>query len=125
MRLCRLGPSLFGALASADVRREVVSGLLRLPRLSLSRHVRFTNRFTELVTDLPVCYPSRHDAHARTCLFFPLPSAHPREAHEIPWVKVEPPGGLIRTSGYIVQDRPLLAYAGPIFHTCRCLSGIA
>jgi hypothetical protein len=52
-------------LASADVRREAVSGLLRLSRLSLSRRVWFTNRFTELITDLPVCYPSRHvRAHA-------------------------------------------------------------
>ena len=48
-------------LASPDVRRKVVSGLLRLPRLSLSRRVRFTNRFTELVTDLPICTLASRD----------------------------------------------------------------
>ena len=48
MRLCRLGQSQVTVLASADVRREVVSGLLRLPRLSLPRRVRFANRFTRL-----------------------------------------------------------------------------
>jgi hypothetical protein len=112
-------------LASADVRREVVSGLLRLSRLSLSRRVWFTNRFTELITDLPVCYPSRHVRAPADLPVFPLPSAHRKEAHEIPWVKVEPRGRLIRRSGYIVQDRPLPADAGPIFRTCRCLSGVA
>ncbi|MGH9830367.1 MAG: hypothetical protein ACREDR_44745 [Blastocatellia bacterium] len=38
------------ALISADLRREVVSGLLRLRRLSLSRRIPCTNP----VTDLPV-----------------------------------------------------------------------
>jgi hypothetical protein len=33
-------------LTSVDLLREVFSDLLRLPRLSLSRRVRFTNRFT-------------------------------------------------------------------------------
>ena len=47
VRLRRLGESLVTALAWADVRREVVSGLLRLPYLESSRCVRFTNRFTE------------------------------------------------------------------------------
>lgn len=42
MRLCRLGQSQVTVMASADVRREAVSGLLRLPRLSLSRRIRFT-----------------------------------------------------------------------------------
>jgi hypothetical protein len=92
-------------MASADVRREAVSGLLRLPRLSLSRRVRFTNRFTELITDLPVCYPSRHvRAHADLPVF-PLSSASSEGGARDPMVKVEPRGRLIRTSGYIVQDR--------------------
>jgi hypothetical protein len=39
-------------LTLADLRREVVHGLLHLSRLSLSRCVRFTNRFTEPVLDL-------------------------------------------------------------------------
>ena len=50
-RLCRPGRSLVIALASANLRREVVSGLLRLPHLSLSRRVRFTYRFTQPVLD--------------------------------------------------------------------------
>jgi hypothetical protein len=48
-------------LAAPDVWCKVVSGLLRLPRLSLSRRVRFTNRFTELVTDLPICTLASRD----------------------------------------------------------------
>ena len=56
-----LGQSQVTVLASPDVRRKVVSGLLRLPRLSLSRRVRFTNRFTELVTDLPICTLASRD----------------------------------------------------------------
>jgi hypothetical protein len=50
-RLCRLGPSPVATLTSANLRREVVLVRLRLPRLSLSRSVRFTNRFTEPVSD--------------------------------------------------------------------------
>jgi hypothetical protein len=46
VRLCRLGLSLVTLLTSVDLLREVFSDLLRLPRLSLSRRVRFTNRFT-------------------------------------------------------------------------------
>jgi hypothetical protein len=52
MRLCCLGQSLVTALTSADLRREVVPGLLHLSRLSLSRCVQFTNRFTEPVLNL-------------------------------------------------------------------------
>jgi hypothetical protein len=40
-RLRRLGQSPVIALASANPQREVVSDLLRLPHLSLSRRVRF------------------------------------------------------------------------------------
>ena len=52
VRLRCLGQSLVTALTSADLRREVVPGLLHLCRLSLSRRVRFTNQFTEPVPDL-------------------------------------------------------------------------
>ena len=52
VRLRCLGQSPVTALTSADLRREVVPGLLHLSRLSLSRCVRFTNRFTEPVLDL-------------------------------------------------------------------------
>jgi hypothetical protein len=48
-RLLRLGQSLAAALTSAEWQPEVVSGSLRLLRLSPSRSVRFTNRFTEQV----------------------------------------------------------------------------
>jgi hypothetical protein len=50
-RLCCLGPSPVAMLTSANLWREVVSGRPRLPRLSLSRSVRFTNRFTGSVVD--------------------------------------------------------------------------
>jgi hypothetical protein len=76
--LCRLGSSLVTALTSIDPRREVFPDLLRLLRLGLSRRVRFTNRFTELTTDLrfpkpfspfPLCRAAirgrRHGVHAR------------------------------------------------------------
>ena len=42
-RLSRLKPSLITATASAELWREVVLGLLRLPRLRLSRRVLCTN----------------------------------------------------------------------------------
>ena len=42
------------ALTSVDSRREVDSVLSRLLRRKLSRCVRFTNRFTELVTGLRI-----------------------------------------------------------------------
>ena len=47
VRLCRPASSLLANLTSADVRCEVVSGLGRLPRLTLFRRVRFTDPFTE------------------------------------------------------------------------------
>src|SRR5579863_6818317 len=75
VRLRRLGSSLVTALTSIDPRREVFPDLLRLPRLGLSRRVRFTNRFTELTTDLRFPEPfrpcpgrirgPRHGVHAR------------------------------------------------------------
>ena len=54
VRLRRLGRSLVTALTSADLRREVDSVLPCLPRLKLSRCVRFTNRFTEPVPGLRI-----------------------------------------------------------------------
>ena len=45
--LCDLGLPLVTLLTSVDLLREVFSDLLRLPRLSLSRRVWFTNRFTK------------------------------------------------------------------------------
>ena len=52
VRLSRLGPSLDSAVTSADRTDPVSLGRLRLPRLVLSRRVRFTNRFTEQPIDL-------------------------------------------------------------------------
>ena len=78
VRLCRLGQSPVTALTLAGLLREVAPGLLRLPCLSLSRRVRFTNSFTEPVLDLRVSAPSdRRDARAPACRFIPSPSAHP------------------------------------------------
>jgi hypothetical protein len=45
--LWRPGPSPAGAVTSADRPGPISLGRLRLPRLVLSRRVRFTNRFTE------------------------------------------------------------------------------
>ena len=45
MRLCRLRKSPVTMLTSPDLRREVVMAPPRLPRLTLSRSVRFTKRF--------------------------------------------------------------------------------
>jgi hypothetical protein len=53
-RLRRLKQSLVIALTSADLRREVDPVLPRLPRLKLSRCVRFTNRFTKPVPGLRI-----------------------------------------------------------------------
>jgi len=50
-RLCRLGPSLVTALTSVDSRREVVSSLLRISCLSLSRRIPCTNSCTNVVPD--------------------------------------------------------------------------
>lgn len=63
MRLCRLGLSLVTLLTSVDLLREVFSDLLRLPRLSLSRRVRFTNRFTEQAIDLHFSYLNHRECH--------------------------------------------------------------
>ena len=65
VRLRCLGQSLVTALTSADLRREVAPGLLHLSRLSLSRRVRFTNRFTKPVLDLRLsALPRRERAHS-------------------------------------------------------------
>jgi hypothetical protein len=47
-RLYRLKRSLVGALTSINLRHEVALGPARLPRLRLSRRVRFTNPFTDI-----------------------------------------------------------------------------
>ena len=52
MRLWRPGQSLAGVVNSADKPDPISLGRLRLPRLVLSRCVRFTNRFTEQAIDL-------------------------------------------------------------------------
>ena len=62
--LWRLGPSLVGVVTSADRTDPVPLRRLRLPRLVLSRSVRFTNRFTEQVIDLQFPYPSCPSAAA-------------------------------------------------------------
>src|SRR5216683_132598 len=73
--LCRSGWSPVAALASADSRREVVPGLRRLPRLTLSRHVRFTDSFTNPF--LTCGFLSFQDSRPRT--FRPAgPSGHRR-----------------------------------------------
>jgi hypothetical protein len=53
-RLRCLGESLVSALTSADLRDDVDSVPPCLPRLKLSRCVRFTNRFTELLPGLRI-----------------------------------------------------------------------
>ena len=53
-RLCRLGPSLAGMVTSVDRTDQISLRRLRLPRLVVSRRVRFTNRFTEQAIDLQV-----------------------------------------------------------------------
>jgi hypothetical protein len=65
-----LGQSLVTALTSADLRREVVPGLLHLCRISVSRCVRFTSRFTERILDLWLSEIPR----ARTRAFRPVGS---------------------------------------------------
>ncbi len=57
--LWRLGPSLAGVVTSADRTDPVSPCRLRLPRLVLSRRVRFTNRFTEQAIDLQFPYSFR------------------------------------------------------------------
>ena len=77
MRLCRLGLSLASPVTSADGTDHVSPRRLRLLRLTLSRSVWFTNRFTKQATDLQFPPPSRpsvavvrHRVRARqaTCL---------------------------------------------------------
>ncbi len=66
MCLRRPGPSLTCGLTSAAVRLVVVRGGARLHRLGLSRHVSFTDRFTETVSDLlllPVLQRGLHAPH--------------------------------------------------------------
>ena len=58
MRLWRPGQSLAGVVNSADKPDPISLGRLRLPRLMLSRYVRFTNRFTEQAIDLQFPHPS-------------------------------------------------------------------
>ena len=58
MRLWRLGQSLAGVVTSADRPDPISLRRLRLPRLVLSRRVRFTNRFTEQAIDLQFPAPS-------------------------------------------------------------------
>ena len=65
VRLQRLGESLIIALTSADLRGDVDAVLPCLPRLKLSRCVRFTKRFTEPLPGLrnpvvPSCQAVRH-----------------------------------------------------------------
>ena len=103
VRLRCLGQSLVTALTSADLRRDVVvPGLPHLSRLSLSRCVRFTNRFTDPVLDLwpstlprartralrPVGSPRHHRPPARGAgqnrrLYSPslLPEVHSADQH--------------------------------------------
>jgi len=61
VRLPRLGQSPVAALASADLRHEVVPGLLRLPRLSMSRRVSCTNACTNQAPGLLV-HVGQHDS---------------------------------------------------------------
>jgi hypothetical protein len=91
VRLRCLGQSLVTALTSADRRLDVVPGSLYLSRLSLSRCVRFTNRFTEPVLNLRLSALPRTRSPAR------LLSSGTQRARE----------HLIRRSRRIVQGRPL------------------
>jgi hypothetical protein len=59
MRLWRPGESLAGVVNSADKPDPISLGRLRLPRLVLSRYVRFTNRFTEQAINLQLPSPLR------------------------------------------------------------------
>jgi hypothetical protein len=56
--LRRLKLSLAGVVTSADRTDPISLGRLRLPRLVLSRRVRFTNRFTEQAIDVQFPHPS-------------------------------------------------------------------
>ena len=63
VRLSRLGPSLMTVLASADLRYEVVPGLLCLPRLGMSRRVSCTNACTN---QSPACWFASPNMTARS-----------------------------------------------------------
>jgi hypothetical protein len=65
VRLRCLGQSLVTALTSVDGPLEIVPGSLYLSRLSLSRCVRFTNRFTEPVLNLRLSALPRTRSRAR------------------------------------------------------------
>jgi PadR family transcriptional regulator PadR len=71
VRLCRLGPSPVSALTPAYGWCMVAAALPRPRRLSPSRSVRFTNRFTEPVLDLRVSGP----LDARAVMLYPSPIA--------------------------------------------------
>jgi hypothetical protein len=71
--LSRLGESPVITLTSADLRREVVSGLLRLLGLSLSRRIPCTIPCTNLVPDLPViAVRACVTAHTPACRSYPV-----------------------------------------------------
>jgi len=65
VRLCRLGLSLAGVVTSADRTDHISLRRLCLPRLVLSRRVRFTNRFTKQAIDLqfPAPFPPFRGCH--------------------------------------------------------------
>jgi len=63
--LSRLKPSLTGAMTSANRTDPVSLRRLCLPRLKLSRRVRFTNRFTKQAIDLRFPRLCRPPAHCR------------------------------------------------------------
>jgi hypothetical protein len=65
MCLWRLGQSPADVVTSADTADLISLRRLRLPRLVLSRRVRFTNRFTEQAIDLqfPAPFPPFHGCH--------------------------------------------------------------
>jgi hypothetical protein len=75
-----LKQSLIAVLTSADQRHEVVPVLLRLPRLSMSRHVSCTNACTNQPLGLPV----------RVVSMTAQPGAQARE-HQIRRLSLDPP----------------------------------
>jgi hypothetical protein len=81
VRLWRPGPSLAGAVTSADRTDPISLRRLRLPCLELSRRVRFTNRFTEQAIDLRFPAPSRHPGgcRPRAAAVTPRPAKQPRD----------------------------------------------
>jgi hypothetical protein len=69
MCLYRLKPSLAGAVTSTDRTDPISLRRVRLPRLALSRSVRFTNRFTRQANDLQFSrpLPPLHCCHLWVC----------------------------------------------------------